>query len=402
MFGVGGGFDIVIGNPPYVFTRKADFSNDFKKYIETAYFSQINLIRDKKSKSNQSGKINLFSIFILKGIMLIKENGILSYILPNNLLRTTSYDTIRKYILDNAKILQIVDLGGGIFENVTASTIIIGLSKSAYISSNFKSITGIQSLEYGIFKTIDIDQNQFKKNVSYTFSIYTDDLVSNLSSKISSGKNNLGDYCKDIIEGIVAKKELISDKNKKGYYPLIEGKCIRRYYLLDARKFIIWDKNRIHRARPDYLWKLDEKILIQRISGGERPLVAAIDYNRNRTFASVNNLVLKDEYKLWYKVFVCLLNSSVLNWYYANNFSNNSNLTVNISKTYLEMLPIITLESATKKVIEALVDTITAAKAADPRADTTGLEREVDKIVYSLYGITKEEIKIIENQREKL
>jgi hypothetical protein len=354
------------------------------------------MVRDKKSKSNQSGKINLFAIFVLKGIMLNKENGILSYILPNNLLRTTSYDTIRKYILDNTEILQIVDLGSGIFENVTASTIVIELSKSACISHNIKSITNIQSLEHAIFKTIDIDQNQFRNNVRYAFNIHADDLKSNLLSKISSDKTNLGNYCKDIIEGIVAKKELISDANKKGYYPLIEGKCIKKYYLFDARKFINWDKDKIHRARPDYLWKLDEKILIQRISGGEKPLVAAIDYNKNRTFASVNNLVLKDEYKSWYKVFLCLLNSSALNWYYANNFSNNSNLTVNISKTYLEMLPIISLKSINKKWMEKTVDKILAAKAADPQADTSALERQIDNLVYRLYNLTWEEVRVIE------
>ena len=70
--------------------------------------------------------------------------------------------------------------------------------------------------------------------------------------------------------------------------------------------------------------ELEEKIIIQRISGGDYPIVAALDNNKYRTFASINNIVLKDEYKDLYKLIVALLNSNVINWYYANNFSNKS------------------------------------------------------------------------------
>lgn len=113
MFGVKDGFDIVIGNPPYVFTRDVDFSGEFKKYVEIEYFSKIKK-EVKKTKANQSGKINLFAIFVMRGILLNSTNGILSYILPNNILRTTTYDIIRKYIIDNTSINKIVDLGSGI------------------------------------------------------------------------------------------------------------------------------------------------------------------------------------------------------------------------------------------------------------------------------------------------
>lgn len=69
MFGVKDGFDIVIGNPPYVFTRDVDFSGEFKKYVEIEYFSKIKK-EVKKTKANQSGKINLFAIFVMRDILL--------------------------------------------------------------------------------------------------------------------------------------------------------------------------------------------------------------------------------------------------------------------------------------------------------------------------------------------
>lgn len=396
MFGISNGFDIIIANPPYVFTRDVDFGADFKKYIEKEYFSKSKA--EKKSKANQAGKINLFAIFVMKGIMLNAKGGVLSYILPNNILRTTTYDLVRKYILDNTSIDQIVDLGSGVFENVTASTVILQLLNNPNKDFRAKAITNIQSIEQRQFTSSEIPQEQFTTNTSYAFNIFGSDESNLLTNKIDNSTEKLGYYCKDIIEGIVAHKHLISEIKKDELLPLIEGKCIKRYSITGVNKFILWDRKQIHRTRPEYLWELDEKIIIQRISGGKKPIVAALDLFKYRTFASVNNLVLKDEFTEYYKIILSLLNSNLINWYYANNFSNNSTLTVNISKTYLEMLPIIRLETVNKKSFEDIVDKILEAKKANPTADTTALESQIDFLVYKLYDLTYEEVLTIDPQ----
>lgn len=397
MFDVKGGFDIIIGNPPYVFTRDVKFSMDFKKYVENEYFSKIN--KDtKKSKAKQSGKINLFTLFIIRGIILNSSKGVLSYILPNNILRTTTYDIIRRYIIDNTSINQIVDLGSGAFENVTASTIIIQLS-SLHKEDNIVSvITNIDDLERRNFNLLKTKQCQFKNNISYAFNIYGDETSCIISNKITHCCKYLGSYCNDIIEGIVAHKHLIIDYQKDGYEPLLEGKCVKRYYNLPANKFILWNKQLIHRSRPDYLWKLNEKILIQRISGGERPIVASIDKCRYKTFASINNLVLKIEYAHLYPVIVAFLNSNVVNWYYANNFSNKSNLTVNISKTYLEMIPLPNMDKSAEEILTSLVNEIIYLKSKNVLFDTSLLENKVNFIIYKLYNLSYDDILIIEPQ----
>ena len=215
MFGITDGFDVVIGNPPYIFTRDADFSKDFKNYIAKRYFSLLTT-KTLKSKANQSGKINLFALFILRGLFDCKENGILTYILPNNLLRTTTYDLIRKYILDNSRVEEIVDLGGGVFDNVTASTIICRLSNNKKIQNHrTKIVTNIKDLEKYEFALSNVKQNQFLKNVSYTFNLFADGSINDLLTNISKNKNELGEYCIDIIEGIVAHKHLISELPSK-------------------------------------------------------------------------------------------------------------------------------------------------------------------------------------------
>lgn len=393
------GFDIIIGNPPYLFTRDAGFTEEFKAYVRQNYFSLINA--SKRSRANQSGKINLFGLFILKGVLLNGHNGILTFIIPNNLLRTTTYNNIRKFILDRCKLLEIVDLGSGVFENVTASTVITTLQKcqdepqrSTNKVSLITEITNIESRDYVMNK---IQQSEFLTNVSYCFNLFVDNQVRSVINKLDNTKNKLGHYCDDIIEGIVAHKHLIDDvpKNQK-YIPLIEGKCVKRYYILPAKKYLKWDRNQIHRTRPDYLWQADQKIIVQRISGGANPITAALDTDKSKTFASVNNILLKPRYKHYYKYILALLNSKLLNWYYANCFSNNSTLTVNISKTYLEQLPLMDLQEQMQKPLNGLVDRILTAKKRNSEADTKAIEREIDQLVYHLYGLTEDEIAIVE------
>lgn len=388
-----GGFDIVIGNPPYVFTRDVDFSDDFKKDIESKYFSLLENSK-KKTKANQSGKINLFATFVIGGILLNKKGGSLNYILPNNILRTTTYDRVRKYILDNTRINQIVDLGAGVFENVTASTIIILLQNIKQKDSFAKIITDIIDLDKKQYKAKELNQEGFIRNVSYAFNIFGDDSVSKISNKICEANKTLGYYCKDIIEGIVAKKSLIGETMDYGCVPLLGGKNIRRYGLKGGPKYLLWDKSQIHRTRPDYLWELDEKIIIQRISGGDNPIVAALDNRKYKTFASINNIVLKDEYRKLYKLIVALLNSNIINWYYANNFSNKSKLTVNISKTYLEMIPIPDVDHPICQIVMNLVEKIQTLSPDSRDFDT--LNMEINRLIYQLYSLTNEEISIIE------
>lgn len=377
-----GGFDVVIGNPPFVFTRDVDFGEEFKSIISRNFFSLLS--QGKKTKANQAGKINLFALFIIQGLILTKRQGVLNFIVPNNILRTTTYDSIRKYILDNYTIDYIADLGAGIFSNVTASTVLFSVAnkKSNELS---RLITDIESLEYTKYKEKTVNQESFKKNVSFAFNIHVENNSQFILDDINKNACLFGNYCIDIIEGIVAHKELIFDEPMEGTFPLIEGKTIKRYYLQTIRKHIKWDLNKIHRKRPDYLWNESKKIVMQRISGGLMPLVATLDIEKNKAFASVNNIVLKDQYKDLYYYFVALLNSEIINWYYSICYSNKSNLTVNISKTYLESLPIKGIKDGFK--LETLVRYLLFIKNdfTASKIEVIYIEQLINGIIYEFY-----------------
>lgn len=401
MFGIRNGFDVVIANPPYVFTRKMDFTDEFKKYVKEYYTSRIKSTHIK-SKSKQSGKINLFGLFIIKAIVLLNDDGNMVYIVPNTLLRTTTYDLIRKFILDNTQINRILDLGGGVFEGVTASTIIIQLKKGENASNKVEIISKIDDLMNEKFSKSTIEQKKYVRNISYSFTTHSDNNVEALLDKIEGNHHKLGDYCIDIIEGIVAHKHLIIDAPKEGFEPLIEGKDISKFIVKLPRNWIDWKSNEIHRKRPDYLWATLPKILIQRISGGSNPIVAALDETKYKTFASVNNLVLKEAYEKSYLYVLGILNSRLINYYYANKFSNNSTLTVNISKTFLEALPLdINHNESENKISQIVTKIINQAKVSSKSNLLDNMYKELNLIIYKMYGLTEEEMKAVEEENHE-
>ncbi len=356
----GRGFDVVIGNPPWVFTRGEHFSDLEKKYFDN-YLTDRSIIQIKKGKNIQSGKLNLYSLFILRAIDLIKNNAVFGFIIPNNILRTTTYDIVRKYILDNCRILYIVDLSTGVFEGVTASSVIFIFKKELDINkrdeNEVKIITDVSNLAEGKYTKHTIKQKYFYDNTSFTFNIFSDSRSIKLSKKIEAESEKLGNLCKYIIEGIVGslKKDVSDEKINSLYKPFLVGKDIKRYKIDYKGKYICYDRNKLHRPRPKEVF-LSRKILIQRISGGSHPLVAALDEDEYYTFASMNNLVLKDDLRYDIKYILAIINSKLINWYYSTNFSNKSELTVNISKTFLEQLPIKQISESQQEPFIELAD----------------------------------------------
>lgn len=335
-----GGFDVVIGNPPYVFTREGGFEESEKEHI-AKYVLEKGITTVSKGLNIQTGKINLYAIFMVKSLGLLKENGKFSFIIPNSILRATPYEAIRKYLLENFTIKAILDLGAGIFEQATVATIIIVIEKSHESSNKIKIIKDVKNLSYGDYVQSSASQNFFLKNVSYIFNILMDDINIEVTNKINSNTIILKDIAKYISPGIDGDKDKFVSKTKENerYKPLLFGKSFGRYSLKFNNDYIYYDRSKLNRARKEEIFT-SPKIILQRISGGRSPLRGTYDKDGYYTFNSVNNIILKSDSPYNLLFILALINSKVLNWYYSNNFSNQSNLTVNISKTLIEQLPI--------------------------------------------------------------
>lgn len=407
------GFDVIVGNPPWVFTRGKHFTDKHKKYFNN-YIKSLEISREKKGKNIQSGKLNLYSLFILKCIPLLKENGYLGFVIPNNILRTTTYDLVRKNILDTCKIITIVDLSAGVFEGVTASSIILILQKTSdkqeRDENQTRVIHDVDDLPQEKFKEHTIKQGSFYGNPSYTFSILLESGSNKINTAISKDTEPLGDICEYIMEGIVGKidRDVFDEKKDDMYKPFLVGKDIGRYVTKYKNKFIRYDREQLHRARPEEVF-LSNKILVQRISGGNKPLTAMYDEDKFYTFASINNIILKESVNYSYEYITAILNSNLINWYYSNNFSNKSTLTVNISKTFLEKIPIrIISKNEQKEVIKSVKEILDLKKKFSKELQTNNkremeekineLEKTINDIIYSIYEISKEIREKIESQ----
>jgi len=401
-----GGFDVIVGNPPWVFTREGDFSESEKQYFG-AFIEELGLIQAEKGRNIQSGKLNLYSLFILKATVLLKDKGTLGFVTPNNILRATNFDLVRKYILDKTRILEIDDLGEGIFQGVTASSIILFLQKEVKNKLNsIKIISNILDLNNKKFSEQQILQEQFLNNSSFTFNILSSSNLNILSKKIVESSTSLGNICRYISPGIDGDKDkYVSDtKINEFYKPLLFGKNFSRYNINYNNKWIYYDRKKLNRARAEEIY-LSQKIILQRISGGDKPLTATIDNNKYYTFNSVNNIILNQNSGYDLKYILGIINSALMNWYYSINFSNRSKLTVNISKTYLEQLPI--KKTNNQKDISSLVDKILklneeyrayekgSNKWNSIKAEIERLDKKIDEEVYKLYGLTPEEKKIV-------
>lgn len=445
-----GGFDVVIGNPPYVFGGNEGINSIEKKYF-------------KKHYEIGSGKVNLFTLFIELSHSILKFKGEFSFIIPNTFLRVTSYDKSRRFFLNNFKFRELGDLGNDIFQGAVTSAIILVATKEDRISGDSLSVFKDFSGSYSTIEIDEIIENNY---------LITSNLTKEKSAILKKMRKTgvfLGGECKEMIFGVVISKnkdEIVSDKPLENYKPFLEGKDIGKYLIKPIHQYLNYNPQLLHRARSKEIFEADEKLLVQRITGGSKPLKVAYDNNKFYNKESLNNIILKDESAFQSKFILCVLNSSLINWYYNNQFTNGSTLTVNISKEYLSKIPIVLKENQSTFIIKAdkiIKDTETLygysknfcryiesnfdnvvcnnkiinfyilefvdfikelnksikkqggekltklqemdwmevfetkkAEALSLKAQIDKTDREIDQMVYELYDLTEDEIKIVE------
>lgn len=368
------GFDVVIGNPPYVFGGNEGISENEKKFFKINF-------------ETGTGKINLFTLFIEKAFSVLKNSSQLGFIIPNTFLRVTSYDSTRKYLVNNSKIDSIYDFGDKVFDDAVTTAIVITATKGKFNDFQTKIINGSNT---GILVKQEIIDNEFV--IAINLNENSQNLVKKLKSNIQ-----LGSICKEMIFGVVITKnkdEVVSNTPKDNWKPFLEGKEIGSYYIKEVKQWLNYEPKLLHRARTKDVFETPEKILIQRITGGSKPLKAAYDNQGLYNKESINNIILKEDSPVKTKFILALLNSKLINWFYTIQFTNESNLTVNLSKTYLSQIPISLPKNEDDFI--SIVDEILSIKKVNNLADTQGLESQLDQLIYKLYDLTDKEIENIE------
>lgn len=443
-----GGFDVIIGNPPYVFGGNNGINEFEKKYFKENYITG-------------NGKINLFTLFIEKSNNILKLNGEFSFIIPNTFLRVTSYHDSREFFINNFQFRELADLGNDVFNGAVTSAIIL-IAKKCKPDLN-KSLKIINDFS-GNYKLLTLEQI-VKSNfmISSTIEVGAQKILDKLTNKSIL----LGEECDEMIFGVVIshnKDALVFDKQNGDLKPFLEGKDISSYLIREVTKFLKYEPKLIHRARTPKVFEVDEKLLVQRITGGKKPIKVAYDNLKYYNKESINNIILNSKSVFKTKFILTLLNSALINWFYNKSFTNDSTLTVNISKEYLSKIPIkkislinqqpfihkaddmltlnknlqqqqskvinmlqrdYDLEKPTKKLetwyelsLQSFFAELAKAKivlsaiqkdevqeyfetyqkqAVATKNEIEKTDKEIDTMVYELYGLSAEEIEIVEN-----
>lgn len=422
MFGIKDGFDIVIGNPPYV---------------------QVKWLSEKEMYGKQGFETfestgDIYCLFYENGIDLLNQNGLLIYITSNKWLKSNYGAKTRKYIAENSNPEILIDLGAGVFESATVDTNILLTKKSKKQKATKVAIL-----------TTDIDNlhfNEMSLSKNDIWNIKSSGLAS-IKDKIEKIRTRLSDFNVELDYGILTganktfilskekAEELISldSKNKEIIKPILRGKDLERYgahfndvYLLCTHNGVKSEnippvnverdyptlipyfesfgedfKNRGEQGdnfynlrNCAYIMKyLKSKIIYADIvqDTGKFYLDEEGYFTNDTAFLiSGNNL----HYLLG------ILNSKSFTFFYKNFYCGGvlGNKGLRYKRDFLLKVPIPPATPEQQQPIIDLVEKILAAKKADATADTRELEHKIDELVYKLYGLTEEEIAIIEGR----
>jgi hypothetical protein len=390
MFGVKKGFDIVIGNPPYIDIKGLP-KDDVKLYFQIF-----------KTTEN---RINLYSIFIEKGISLLNLNGILAYINPNSILINESYTKIRKHIVEGVE--RIIKLPDSVFVAATVETIIL-LSKRKSSNENILGVyfANNDKIDFTNLMFNSFSREEWRSDVDSRFNIFGDVKVTTLLKKINNNSSPLEKYVlsslgitpydkyKGHSEKLINNREFHSPtKISKHYVPLISGKNIHPFYISDEIDEYLKYGDWLGAPREKKFFE-NPKIIVRQIVGGNELKIIAGYSESPRYFTQIGfSLISKTDSTDTLKFILGLLNSSLINFYHRNKFLDTEKIVFQkILIANCKQLPI--KEPIELKPFIKIVDKILTAKRNSKVTNT--LEDEFDLMVYKLYNLTFEEVKIIE------
>ncbi|HFU2588568.1 TPA: class I SAM-dependent DNA methyltransferase [Campylobacter jejuni] len=442
------GFDLIIGNPPYI---RQEELKELKSHLTKNY-------------KVYKGTSDIYTYFYELGFNVLKDRGgVLNYITSNKYTRAGYGEALREFLLKNVKFLEYTDLNGiKVFDSATVDTSILCFEKSKSKDNKFKylalsnEILKTCAYDIGLYKDFaEFSQNSLSKE-SFTFS---DENTSALKAKIerigtplkewyglninygiktglneafiitTEKRNEILANCKD-----EAEKELAAKLIRK----MLRGRDIKRYSYEWAGLWVIgtFPSLKIDIEQYPALKQYLSQFLPRIEQSGEK---GCRKKTSNKWFETQDNIAYYEEFereKIVYpnmnkefiaffdneffllnqKCFIlshqsnnkkellyltALLNSNV-NFYYFKQIGAKLGVSgYEMSKIFVEKLPIPKINSKNEKLADELinlVDEILKAKEQDKNANIQELENKINSLVYKLYNLNEEEIKIIENK----
>lgn len=420
-------YDFVIGNPPYLFIR--DITEQDKKLIE------------KRDFKTGYGQYDYFQIFIELGIELLKEGGILGYIVPDSLLALSNSSNIRKYIYNNTLIKEIYHTGPKFNEPVVSNIIII-LEKDG----------SLEEREKNHIKIILPDQQEMKllqktlKKWDFKFLIHLNDIDSIIIEHLNKDFPKLGDLNnKDgfkiwISRGVELSKtgEIIYCRKCELYFPIPKKKLLCqkcgsqlkiehiekiiqknipenrnesfKSFLFAINRYKIKEKKYIDITKNGITYKdlkfYEDRIIIRQLSQNNF-ICATYDKNISITSQSFYNLkILQTPIKEFnHSYLLGIINSTLLSYYFIKSFGSYKKLFPRILIEKIKNLPIKIPETEKEKKlareiikqVNILLDAIDKSKNLLEK-----IQQEIDSLIFNLYQISNNDQNYMLNYMKNL
>ena len=387
MFDVRNGFDVVIGNPPYKQVKKGIHSSQLFPY----------------SEGKDRGKQNFYKLFVEHSYNLCKQNGLATLIVQSSLMCDLSSAATRQLLLEYTQLKHIIEFPKTaqspevqVFSAVTQGTCIYQFTKSLPNDEPIKISVGNDAHSIADLKFSTITKEAIMNwYPELRYFPYIREGSVPILEKIADDEtiNPLKHYIANSIQGDFNLTIHSSQFSRRpSTVRLLRGKHVNRFVVkydeadeYCAEGFMI-DKVAANRSGTF--------LICQQITGTVDPrrLHFALTINPSMSFLwgnSVNKILLKN--LAHSKTFLALLNSKFMDWYFRATSTNN-----HVQGYELERLPIPAMSDADCDELNNLAKQVMEAKCTDLNADVSELEKEIDQIVYSLYGLTPEEIAIVE------
>ena len=424
MFGVTDGFDVVIGNPPYISHDK------IPKQLKTG-------IKDRYQSYEPFADV--YCYFIEKAIGLQNQQGILSFITSNSYLRAEYGAPIRKLLKNENMLLRVLNIEDSqVFESVIVNVAIIVSRKSTNLTDDFCIV--VNSPFSGNSFEDFIKSNGFHYPQAY-FNSRSWNLVEpkfvELQKKLESSGKTLEQLRTKIRLGIAtgSNEAFLIDEDKKRELcernpvnaeiikPILRGRDIFRYSYTSAGQYILLAKNgvNVQRDYPDiyeHLESFGDRFRNRGAQGQhwtnlracsfyddfKKEKIVWIELTDSGRFALCNEEVylLNSAYFLLppsgieSKFLLGVLNSNTIRFYLGLIAETSGMGTSRWINNYVKEFPIPEATCEQQALIIGLVNQILDIKHTNPDADVSELEDEIDQMVYLLYGLTPEEIAIVE------
>jgi len=394
-----GGFDAVIGNPPYIqLSMEQYYSKPVARYLGDRFSSSM-------------GRLNTFGLFLEQGLArLTAPQGMLSFIVPNTILTQGYYEALRDIILKRT-IARIASYEYNVFHGAVVEPVILVIGNTVEKDNEVRIEVHEGQNQAPLVSSLP--QTVFEGTFKKAFSIRADPSTLDLKHKVDDQWPKFSDLLR-INQAIALKgdRSLSLHRAREGpnYHPVLDGREITRYETHWAGDFLEYDIERIHSCKRTDIFECDEKIFFRRVGEG---IVATLDRDR---FYALNTLVVitpkpPSQHALSYVLGI--FNSRLLDYYYRTFLKSRKRTFSEVQAQQVGQLPLRIIDFDDPEdvgrhdkmvpLVERMLDLHRKLAAAAIPADKKLYQRqieatdaEIDTLVYELYGFTEEEIAIVE------